>query len=114
MAMLRAENRKANPDPLARGGFTDGANEFWVYASSEVAPDSFQVCANGNRADIVLIASGLNTGAMHSTWGAEWRARPLDWRGWAKNCAFHVFENGSLLRESRAGTAQGKVRFCNG
>ncbi|WP_205323929.1 hypothetical protein [Glycomyces sp. YM15] len=116
--MLRAENGKPSPgpkpDPLVRGGFTDGVNEFWVYASSLVAPDSLQVCANGNRADLVLIVSGLNTGIDHATWGDEWRSRSPEWRAWLKDCAAHVFDNGSLLKERQTDTRARKVRFCDG
>jgi hypothetical protein len=103
--MGQAQSRKS--DPLARGGFTDGSHEFWVYATTAEAPDSFQVAADGNRADIVVIVSGLNSGFLHTTWGDEWRNRSVEWQEWAKNCAFHVFDNGSLLTESKA-------RFCNG
>lgn len=114
--MLRAENGKPSPgpkpDPLSRGGFTDGVNEFWVYASSPVAPDSLQVCANGNRADLVLIVSGVNTGWVHATWGDEWRTRPPEWRDWLKRCAEHVFDNGSLLKERQP--AARAARFRNG
>ena len=99
--MLRADGRrqppKEKPDPLVRGRFTDGSREYSVCASSAVVPDSFQVFAGGNRADIVLIVSGLTTGDLHATWGDEWRSMSGEWREWARNCAFHVFHNGSLM-----------------
>lgn len=119
----------AAPDPLVRGGFTDGRREFTVCASGPVAPDSFQVFANGNRADIVMIVSGLNSGDLHATWGDEWRASTAEWREWARTCAFHVFENGSLIPASdcrpkpnrapdgagrRSNVAGGEVKFCDG
>lgn len=114
--MLRAENGKSAPrpdrDPLVRGGFTDGVHEFWVHALGAESQDAFQVCANGNRADIVLIVSGLRSGPVHATWGEGWRSRSAEWRAWAKDCAAHVFDNGSLLKERQAG--MGKVRFCDG
>lgn len=103
--MKEAQSRKS--DPLARGGFTDGTHEFWVYATTADAPDSFQVAADGNRADIVMVVSGLNTGVQHATWGDEWRSRSAEWQEWAKSCAFHVFDKGSLLAEPR-------TRFCDG
>ncbi|THV28379.1 hypothetical protein [Glycomyces paridis] len=79
-------------------------------ASSAVAPDSFQVFASENRADIVLIVSGLNTGDLHATWGEEWRTRTVEWQAWARECAFHVFHNGSLMKERVVKGA----RFCDG
>jgi hypothetical protein len=116
--MERAENWKPSPapnrDPLARGGFTDGSHEFWVYALSAESPDAFQVCADGSQTDIVLIVSGLNSGLVHATWGEGWRTRSREWREWAKDCAAHVFDNGSLLREHQPRVAAGKVRFCDG
>ncbi|MBO3731340.1 hypothetical protein [Glycomyces niveus] len=114
--MLRAENGKSapspNPDLLVRGGFTDEVDGFWVYALSAASPDAFQVCANGNQADIVLIVSGLHSGLIHATWGEGWRSRSVEWREWAKGCAMHVFANGSLLKEPQTGAR--KVRFCDG
>jgi hypothetical protein len=116
--MVRAENGKPSPvpnrDPLARGGFTDGSHEFWVYALSAESPDAFQVCADGSQTDIVLIVSGLNSGLVHATWGEGWRTRSREWREWAKDCAAHVFDNGSLLKERQPGVVAGKVRFCDG
>lgn len=119
--MYRAEGRKPTPseqpDPLVRGRFTDGSREFAVCASSAVAPDSFQVFASRNRADIVMIVSGLNSGDLHATWGDEWRTTTPEWRDWAKNCAFHVFYNGSLMAgdsTGRGGAGSGATRFCRG
>jgi hypothetical protein len=97
----------AAPDPLERGRFSDGTHRFTVYASSPIVPDSFQVCANGNRADLVLIVSGLTTQNLHATWGDEWRNRSGEWRDWTRSTAFHVFHNGSQPGPARTG-------FCNG
>jgi len=81
-------------DPLKRGRFSDGHTEFTVHASSITTPDSFQVNANGNRADIVLIVSGLNSGHLHATWGKGWRSFAPDWKMWVEDAAFKVFYNG--------------------
>lgn len=123
--MFRAEGRrqpsKPEPDPLERGRFGDGSRAFTVCASSLSAPDSFQVYASENRADLVLIVSGLSTGDLHSTWGDEWRTRSAQWRSWARDCAFHVFHNGSLLVEPGANARRrgdrpgpGTIRHCDG
>ncbi|MFB9661864.1 hypothetical protein ACFQS3_03985 [Glycomyces mayteni] len=95
------------PDPLERGRFSDGVHQYTVYASSADAPDSFQVCANNNRADLVLIVSGLTSQDLHATWGDEWRTRSAEWREWARSAAFQVFHNGSLPKPA-------KTRYCNG
>ncbi|MQM24451.1 hypothetical protein [Glycomyces albidus] len=95
------------PDPLERGRFSDGSREYVVCASSLSAPDSFQVWVSGNRADIVMVVSGLNSRDLHATWGEEWRTRSVEWREWARTCAFHVFHNGSVT--TRAG-----IRHCDG
>lgn len=96
------------PDPLERGRFSDGVHQFNVYASSASAPDSFQVCAEGNRADLVLIVSGLTSRNLHATWGHEWRDRPAEWREWARDAAFHVFYNRTQPKAAPV------TRFCNG
>ncbi|RRS00486.1 hypothetical protein [Glycomyces terrestris] len=103
----RPRPNAAAPDPLERGGFGDGSNRYTVYASSAEVPDSFQVCANGNRADLVLIVSGLTSQNLHATWGDEWRNRTAEWREWARATAFHVFYNGSPQ-------PQAQTRFCDG
>lgn len=79
-------------DSLVRGNFSDSTTRFTVLASSATAPDSFQVSANGNWADIVLIVSGINTGHLHSTWGDGWRTFNPDGR------------SGSKTRPSRSST----------
>ncbi|WP_156926051.1 hypothetical protein [Glycomyces arizonensis] len=99
----------ATPSGLAlqRGRFSDGGGSFTVRASSDQAPDSFQVYTNTNPADIVLIVSGLNSGNLRATWGDDWRSLSEEWKGWFKNQAFLVFYNGPA-------PALGKVRFCDG
>ncbi|MCC3763182.1 hypothetical protein K3N28_08875 [Glycomyces sp. TRM65418] len=104
------------PDPrdsLVRGDFSDGHTDFTVRASSSHAPDSFQVSANRNPADLVLIVSGLNSGNLHATWGDEWRAFAPDWKVWVEDAAFEVFYNGDLADTRRDG-GPGPVKFCNG
>lgn len=100
------------PDALVRGRFSDGHTDFTVRASSAVAPDSFQVSANRNSADIVLIVSGLNSGRLHATWGQGWRTFAPDWKVWVEDAAFKVFYTGRFIanRPDHGGT----VRFCNG
>ncbi|GAA1661294.1 hypothetical protein GCM10009830_03060 [Glycomyces endophyticus] len=99
-------------DPLERGRFSDGHTDYTVRASSAVAPDSFQVFADGNAADIVLIVSGINSGHLHATWGAAWRAFAPDWKVWVEDAAFKVFYTGHRI-EKRHGGGDG-VRFCEG
>ncbi|WP_335989004.1 hypothetical protein [Glycomyces sp. MUSA5-2] len=91
-------------EALERGGFSDGRTEFKVRASSSIAPDSFQVYAMGNPVDIVLIVSGLNSGHLHATWGAKWRAATPEWKVWLEDAAFKVFYTGRGIG----------VRFCDG
>ncbi|GAA1680626.1 hypothetical protein GCM10009830_29600 [Glycomyces endophyticus] len=103
------------PSRLERGRFSDGHTNFTVRASSADAPDSFQVSADGNAADIVLIVSGLNTGRLHATWGQGWRSFAPDWKVWVEDAAYQVFYNG--LRLGERGTDDGRpgqVRFCDG
>lgn len=109
MSYQRVERKgaAAPADPLERGRFADGGHRFTVCASSAVVPDSFQVYADGNRADLVVIVSGLNTGDLHATWGDEWRSRSAAWKEWARSTAFHVFYNGSH-------SDPGAARFCDG
>lgn len=99
-------------DPLERGRFTDGHTDFTVRASSATAPDSFQVFANRNPADITLIVSGINTGHLHATWGQVWRAFAPDWKVWIEDAAFRVFYTGHAI--DRRGDSDGpmEVRFC--
>lgn len=108
-------NAARRPDPLERGRFSDGMREFVVSASSAVAPDSFQVFMSENRADLVLIVSGLNTNDLHATWSDEWRSSSEDWRDWLRRCAFHVFHNGSLLPDPASNTKRPSgIRHCDG
>ncbi|SDL19335.1 hypothetical protein SAMN05216298_2989 [Glycomyces sambucus] len=106
------QSRGRNPSPgeLERGRFSDGHTDFTVRASSVDAPDSFQVSAEGNPADIVLIVSGINSGRLHATWGQGWRSFAPDWKVWVEDAAFKVFYNGVTIGDRR----QGKVRFCDG
>lgn len=103
-------------DPLERGQFGEGGHVFVVCASSLDAPDSFQVYTKGNRADVVLIVSGLSSGNLHATWSSEWRGFTPEWREWLRAGAFHVFYNGDtpMPIESAADPRAGKVRHCNG
>ncbi|MCD0446493.1 hypothetical protein LO763_23020 [Glycomyces sp. A-F 0318] len=96
-------------DPLERGQFTDGHSRFNVRASSAQAPDSFQVYANSNHADLVLIVSGLISGNLHATWGQGWRTFAPEWKIWLEDTAFTVFYNGTQINQR-----PGKVRFCEG
>ncbi|WP_157975098.1 hypothetical protein [Glycomyces dulcitolivorans] len=100
---------KPTSGQLERGRFTDGHTDFTVRASSPVAPDSFQVSADGNAADIVLIVSGLNSGRLHATWGDGWRTFAPDWKVWVEDAAYKVFYNGVGFDDR-----SGKVRFCEG
>lgn len=97
----------AVPDPLERGRFSDGQRHFTVRASSVDAPDSFQVYANGNAADVVVVVSGLASWRLRATWGDGWRAASAEWKAWCKDQAFMVFYNGRP-------PATGNARVCNG
>lgn len=99
--------RHAAPDPLERGGFSDGRRYFKVRASSAEAPDSFQVYSGANRADIVVVVSGLASGSLRATWGDGWRTASEEWKTWVKEQGFKVFYNGG------SGEAR-PVRVCNG
>ncbi|THV29041.1 hypothetical protein [Glycomyces paridis] len=102
----QAKSAKAPADPLERGGFGDGRDRFTVCASSLVAPDSFQVYANGNRADLVLIVSGLTTGSLHATWGDGWREALLEWKRRFQEHAFDAFYNGPAPAPAPAAPAK--------
>ncbi|HEU5129328.1 MAG TPA: hypothetical protein VFU12_15195 [Glycomyces sp.] len=99
--------RRSRPTTLDRGHFTDGVRTFHVRCSSETAPDSFQVYADGNPEAIVLVLSGLNSGALKATWGPGWITASEEWRQWCEAEAFMVFYNGTKA-------AVGRVRVCNG
>ncbi|WP_199042730.1 hypothetical protein [Glycomyces salinus] len=90
-----------------RGDFSDGVRSFTVRASGIPAPDSFQVCANRNPAEVVLVISGLNTGELRATWGPQWRTASEGWRDWFEATAFMVFYNGRRPDFRR-------VRVCDG
>lgn len=92
---------------LERGNFTDGYQTFHVRCSSENAPDSFQVYADGNPEAVVLVLSGLNSGELKATWGRDWRTASEAWREWAEAQAFMLFYNGQS-------TPRATVRVCNG
>lgn len=99
--------RTSIPDSNVRGTFSDGVNTFSVHASSDEAPDSFQVYASGSVAEIVLVISGLNAGALNATWGLNWVNASEEWREWCEAEAFMVFYNGTK-------PAVGRVRVCHG
>ena len=90
------QSRQSYAASTERGHFSDGRNTFTVRASASPAPDSFQVSANNNAADLVLIVSGLNSGDMHTTWGPEWRPYAPEWKAWVEDTAFTVLRNGSV------------------
>ena len=102
-----ATTRKSIPDSIVRGTFTDNVRSFSVRASSEDAPDFFQVTVNEPLGEIVLVISGLNTGTMKATWGLNWVTASEEWREWLEAEAFMVFYNGTK-------PAIGRVRVCNG
>ena len=93
-------------DPLLRGRFNDGSNEFCVRASSVDAPDSFQVFVPGERTDIVMIVSGINSGHLHATWGEVWRSYSPEWKVWLEDTAFKVFY--------KVTTRPWDSRYCDG
>lgn len=112
----RARSTAPAPAALDRGQFSDGVRSFTVRASGPTAPDSFQVFAGGDRADVVLVVSGINTGELRATWGPEWRTASETWRDWFEANSFMVFYNG---KRPASGTASGtgsarRVRVCNG
>ncbi|HEU5129279.1 MAG TPA: hypothetical protein VFU12_14935 [Glycomyces sp.] len=57
--------------------------------------------------EIVLVVSGLNSGALKATWGPGWITASEEWRQWCEAEAFMVFYNGTKA-------AVGRVRVCNG
>jgi hypothetical protein len=74
---------------LERGEFSDSLRSYKVRVSGTDAPDSFQVYT-GQREDIVLIVSGLNSGDLKATWGPDWRGAEEEWKVWVEECAFSV------------------------
>ncbi len=98
---------RTNPASLERGSFSDGARTFHVFASSDSAPDSFQVFMGTDRSDLVLVISGLNSGELKANWGPGWRAASEEWREWFEVKAFMAYYNGD-----RPSTSE--VRVCNG
>ena len=99
--------RTSIPDSIERGTFSDGARIFSVRASSGDVPDSFQVYVAGGVSEIVLVVSGLNSGALKASWGPGWITASEEWRQWCEAEAFMVFYNGTK-------PAVGRVRVCNG
>ncbi|MCD0442138.1 hypothetical protein LO763_00670 [Glycomyces sp. A-F 0318] len=96
-------------DSLERGTFHDEVRTYKVRASSADAPDSFQVYT-GDREDIVLIISGINSGDLKATWGPFWRGFKPQWRAWLEDSAFRVFYSRNRPRP----TARDRERFCEG
>jgi hypothetical protein len=103
-----------SPDELERGRFSDGHTAFTVRASSAVAPDSFQVFATGNPADVVMIVSGLTSGHLHATWGQGWRTFAPEWKVWLEDAAFKVFYNGHALDRRDESGGPATARHCDG
>lgn len=95
------------------GTFRDRQTTYHVAASSEHAPESAQVYADGNRADIVLVLSGLSTEHPRATWGAQWRARSPEWDQWREWMQEETFRAIYRVREP-APVPLRAVRFCNG
>ncbi|THV41209.1 hypothetical protein [Glycomyces buryatensis] len=81
---------RLDPGPLERGSFRDEFRIYRVRASSADKPDSFQVYT-GEREDIVLIVSGLNSGELKATWGPLWRSFKPHWKTWFEESAFRAF-----------------------
>jgi len=100
---------KADPAVLVRGTFHDDFRHYRVRVSCVDAPDSFQVLT-GDREDIVLIVSGLNSGDIKMTWGPFWRSFKPSWQTWVEESAFRVFNTGRHSIESAPIT----WRYCNG
>lgn len=123
-AMTDTIRSKPSPrDPLERGRFTDGRTEFTVRASSESSPDSFQVFANGDQGDTVMIVSGIVSRKLHATWGDDWRAYAPEWKIWLEDTAFAVFYNVHVFQacadspgtaDDRSSTGSFRARFCDG
>lgn len=114
---------------LERGEFRDSLRTYRVRVSSSDAPDSFQVYT-GQREDIVLIVSGMNSGDLKATWGPGWREAEEEWRVWVEECAFSLVIVGGHVGERLSGRprpgrpspmgqhmierAPTSVRFCDG
>ncbi|MCD0442258.1 hypothetical protein LO763_01285 [Glycomyces sp. A-F 0318] len=90
--------RSGAPDPISleRGAFHDDLRQYKVRVSSADAPDSFQV-TTGEREDLVLVISGLNSGDLKATWGPFWRSHKPSWKIWVEESAFRVFYSGCRL-----------------
>ncbi|WP_205328447.1 hypothetical protein [Glycomyces sp. YM15] len=87
---------------LERGEFRDSLRTYRVRVSSPDAPDSFQVYT-GQREDIVLIVSGINSGDLKATWGPAWREAEAEWRIWVEECAFSLVIVGGHVGERVSG-----------
>ena len=105
--MSKSEQTTQDGTALERGRFSDGRTVFTVRASSLDAPDSLQVYAGGNPADIVLIVSGINSGNLRATWGDDWRSADDEWKQRFKDQTFIVFY------DVQAPAIEG-ARFCDG
>jgi hypothetical protein len=96
-------------DSLERGAFHDEVRTYRVRASSADAPDSFQVYT-GEREDVVLVVSGINSGDLKATWGPFWRSFKPNWRAWVEDSAFRVFYS----RNRTGATTRDSARYCDG
>lgn len=94
------EPGKADAAALLRGTFHDDFQTYHVVASSADAPDSFKA-VTGERDDIVLVISGLNSGDLKATWGPPWRGYRADWKLWFEEEAFRLFYKDVRLGEQR-------------
>jgi hypothetical protein len=125
----RKREEAAPAESLERGEFRDSLRTYKVRVSGSDAPDSFQVYT-GQREDIVLIVSGLNSGELKATWGPGWRGAEEEWKVWVEECAFSVLIGvhqvgqriGDRPRPGQPvpmghhmiGSTPASVRFCNG
>lgn len=97
------------------GSFSDGAGStFHVFASSSYAPGALFVHYESNRADAVLIVTGLSSGNPRASWGPHWRATARPWQRWCQEAALHVFYNGGEATQAAQATATGRARVCDG
>lgn len=108
----KADSDSPKKGVVRRGSFSDGAGStFHVFASSADAPGALFVHYESNRADAVLIVTGLSSGNLHASWGPRWRAAARPWQRWCQGAALHVFYNGG---EAAPATATGRARVCDG
>ncbi|SDD74682.1 hypothetical protein [Glycomyces harbinensis] len=109
---MNSQQRARQPDfgSLDRGTFRDEYRSYTVRASSVDAPDSFQVITGAQGDDVVLVVSGLNSGALKATWGRFWRGLKPQTKIWIEEQAFRAFYSGHHIFDPAPGT----VRFCDG